>query len=179
MIRARILHALACSASLIAADCASGQTVTPGQTRVGEPDLPSLPGSGFPADGAAYCPDLKRLAALAATKDRFAGIAGRPRDGNFVETTLPLAGWRDCALYGPRSYTCDSDKVATAAAAQNRQAAILKEFKECLGKDWSEVEDRSSSNYVVLHDAKSPTSVTLSTDLGEGGHLVHLVIFAR
>src|SRR5258705_226684 len=109
MIRARILHVLACSASLIAADCASGQP------RVGEPDLPSLPGSGFPADGAAYCPDLKRLAALAATKDRFAGIAGRPRDGNFVETTLPLAGWRDCALYGPRSYTCDSDKVATAA----------------------------------------------------------------
>jgi len=172
MIRARILHVLACSASLIAADCASGQP------RVGEPDLPSLPGSTFPAD-AAYCPDLKRLAALAATKDRFAGIAGRPRDGNFVETTLPLAGWRDCALYGPRSYTCDSDKVATAAAAQNRQAAILKEFKECLGKDWSEVEDRSSSNYVVLHDAGSATSITLSTDLGEGGHLVHLVIFAR
>jgi hypothetical protein len=179
MIRARILHVLTCSASLIAADCASGQTVTPGQTRVGEPNLPSLPGSGFPADGAAYCPDLKRLAALAATKDRFAGIAGRPREGNFIETTLPLAGWRNCAIYGLRSYTCDSDKVATAAAAEKRQAAILKEIKECLGKDWSEVEDRSSSNYVVLHDAGSPTSITLSTDLGEGGHLVHLVIFAR
>jgi hypothetical protein len=177
MILARILHVLACSVALIAADCANGQTATPPD----RPDAgePIAPGSTFPADAAAYCPDLKRLAALAATKARFAGIAGRPREGNFIETTLPLAGWRNCAIYGLRSYTCDSDKVATAAAAENRQATILKEVKECLGKEWSEVEDRSSSNYVVLHDAKSPTSITLSTDLGEGGHLVHLVIFAR
>src|ERR1700730_965071 len=91
MIRARILHVLACSASLIAAECAHGQTATPPV----RPDAgnPVAPGPAFPADAAAYCPDLKRLAALAATKDRFAGIAGRPRDGNFVETTLPLAGW--------------------------------------------------------------------------------------
>ena len=148
----------------------------PGRRNAGNP---VVPGYTLAADAAAYCPDLKRLAALAATKDRFAGIAGRPREGNFVETTLPLAGWRDCALYGRRSYACDSDKVATAAAAEQRQAAILKEVKECLGNDWSEVEDRSSSNYVVLHDAGSATSITLSTDLGEGGHLVHLIIFAR
>jgi hypothetical protein len=177
MILARILHVLACSAALIAVDCANGQTVMPpGRRNAGEP---IAPGFRPAADGAAYCPDLKRLAALAATKDRFTGIAGRPREGNFVETTLPLAGWSNCAIYGRRSYTCDSDKVATAAAAEKRQAAILKEIKECLGKDWSEVEDRSSSNYVVLHDAGSATSITLSTDLGEGGHLVHLIIFAR
>jgi hypothetical protein len=177
MILARILHVLACSVAVMAADCANGQTATP----PGRPDAGEsiAPGSTFPADAAAYCPDLKRLAVLAATKDRFAGIAGRPREGNFVETTLRLAGWRNCAIYGRRSYTCDSDKVATAAAAENRQAAILKEIKECLGKDWSEVEDRSSSNYVVLHDAGSATSITLSTDLAEGGHLVHLIIFAR
>ena len=177
MILARILHVLACSVALIATDCVHGQTATPPvRPDAGNPIAPSYT---LAADAAAYCPDLKRLAVLAATKDRFAGIAGRPREGNFVETTLPLAGWRNCALYGRRSYTCDSDKVATAAAAEKRQADILKEIKECLGNDWSEVEDRSSSNYVVLHDAKSPTSITLSTDLGEGGHLVHLVIFAR
>ena len=177
MILARILHVLACSVALIATDCAHGQTATPPV----EPDAgnPVAPGYTPVADGAAYCPDLKRLAGLAATKDRFAGITGRPREGNFVETTLPLAGWRDCAIYGRRSYTCDSDKVATAAAAENRQATILKDIKECLGKDWSEVEERSSSNYVVLHDAGSATSITLSTDLAEGGHLVHLIIFAR
>jgi hypothetical protein len=177
MILARILHVLAYSVALIATDCVHGQTATPPV----RPDAgnPIAPGSTFLADAAAYCPDLKRLAVLAATKDRFAGIAGRPREGNFVETTLPLAGWRDCALYGRRSYACDSDKVATAAAAEQRQAAILKEVKECLGNDWSEVEDRSSSNYVVLHDAGSATSITLSTDLAEGGHLVHLIIFAR
>jgi hypothetical protein len=177
MILARILHVLACSVALIATDCAHGQTARPPV----RPDAgnPAAPGYTPVADGAAYCPDLKRLAALAATKDRFADIAGRPREGNFVETTLPLAGWRNCAIYGRRSYTCDSDTVATAAAAENRQATILKELKECLGKDWSEVEERSSSNYVVLHDAGSVTSITLSTDLAEGGHLVHLIIFAR
>jgi hypothetical protein len=177
MILARALHVLTCSACLIAAHSAHGQTVTPhGQPNVGGP---SAPGHTLSADAPAYCPDLKRLAALAATKDRFAGITGRPREGNFLETTLPLAGWSNCAIYGRRSYTCDSDKVATAAAAEERQAKILNEVKGCLGDDWSEVKERSSSSYVVLHDAGSTTSITLSTDISEGDHLVHLIIFAR
>ena len=177
MILARILHVLTCSISLIAAVSANGQTVTlDGPSNVGER---GASGSALSADATAYCPDLKRLAALAATKDRFAGVAGRPREGNFLETTLPLAGWSNCAIYGRRSYTCDSDKVATAAAAEKRQAKILNEVKECLGDDWSEVKERSSSSYVVLHDARSTTSITLSTDISEGDHLVHLIIFAR
>jgi hypothetical protein len=177
MTLARSLHVLACAVALIAAHSAHGQTATPpGQPDVGEP---IMPGYRPPAEAAAYCPDLKRLAALAATRDRFAGITGPPREGNFLETTLPLAGWSNCAIYGRRSYTCDSDKVATAAAAEKRQAKVLNEVKECLGDDWSEVKERSSSSYVVLHDARSTTSITLSTDISEGGHLVHLIIFTR
>jgi hypothetical protein len=177
MILRRALHVLTCSVSLIATVSANGQTVTPhGRPNVGEP---GAPGHAPSADAIAYCPALKRLAALAATKDRFADVAGRPGEGNFLETTLPLAGWSNCAIYGRRSYTCDSDKVATAAAAEKRQSKILNEVKECLGADWSEVKERSSSRYVVLHDARSTTSITLSTDISEGGHLVHLIIFAR
>jgi len=177
MILARILHVLTCSISLIAAVSANGQTVTlDGPSNIGEP---GASGSAPSADATAYCPDLKRLAVIAATKNRFAAVAGRPRDGNFLETILPLAGWSNCAIYGRRSYTCDSDKVATAAAAEERQAKILNEVKACLGDDWSEVKERSSPRYVVLHDARSTTSITLSTDISDGGYLVHLIIFAR
>src|SRR5262249_31370335 len=63
---------------------------------------------GAPCEAPAYCSELKRVAALATTRERFASIAGKPREGGFHETTLPLTGWRDCALYGAATYTCDS-----------------------------------------------------------------------
>jgi hypothetical protein len=40
-------------------------------------------------DVAAYCPALARVAGLVHAKDRFASIIGKPREGNFLETTLP------------------------------------------------------------------------------------------
>jgi hypothetical protein len=55
-----------------------------------------------------YCFDLTRVVDLAMTKERFASIAGRPRQGSFLNTSLVLADWKDCSLYGAATYTCDS-----------------------------------------------------------------------
>src|SRR5215210_6842392 len=69
-----------------------------------------------------YCADLKRVAALATTEQHFAPIRGKPRDGNFSETSLPLTGWKDCSLYGTGTYTCDSHAVVSAQEAEKLQA---------------------------------------------------------
>jgi len=127
-----------------------------------------------------YCPDLNRVVALAMTKERFVSIAGKPRDGNFVETSLPLTGWNDCSLYGATTYTCDSPSHKTAAEAELAQARLLDELKACLGSAWSEAKERSSATYVVLHSATRPVSITLSTDQTENNeHVVHLILFVR
>jgi hypothetical protein len=127
-----------------------------------------------------YCQDLKQIAALATMKERFASIVGKPRDGNFRDTSLPLGGWKDCSLDGPRTYTCDSQALGTAELAEKAQATILHDIKACLGKMWTEAEDRSSTNYVVLHHAESPISITLSTDeTDQKEHVVRLIVFLR
>src|SRR5258708_38669613 len=72
-----------------------------------------------------YCPDLKQIVALAMTKERFASISGKSRDGNFLDTSLPLRCWKDCSLYGPGTYTCDSQDLRTAQEAENAQASEL------------------------------------------------------
>src|SRR5262249_17370306 len=111
-----------------------------------------------------YCPELQRLAGLAATKARFGSIAGNPREGNFRDTTLALAGWTGCSLYGATTYTCDSRAFDTPEQAEQAQSEILQEMKACLGEAWAEAAERSSSGYVVLHPATGPVSITLSTD---------------
>src|SRR5215467_7925171 len=80
-----------------------------------------------PAGAAPYCADLKRVAALASARDRFASIAGKPREGQFSDTLLPLAGWRDCSLYGAGMYTCDSAALKNADEAEKTQAKIVDE----------------------------------------------------
>jgi hypothetical protein len=133
-----------------------------------------------PAPTVPYCPDLQRVAALASTKERFASIAGQPRAGNFVEASLALRGWKDCALYGPATYTCDSPALATAADAEAAQAKLLREILACLGPGWSEATERSSPGYVVLHHAARPVSITLSTDqTDDQRHVVRLILFVR
>jgi hypothetical protein len=127
-----------------------------------------------------YCSELNRVATVAITKDRFAAIAGKPRDGNFRDTTVALPGWRDCSLYGPATYTCDSQPLATAADAETAQARTMHDIKACLGEAWGEARDRSSSRYVVLHHTSRPLSVTLSTDqTAENEHVVRLILFVR
>src|SRR6516165_5283264 len=51
-----------------------------------------------------YCSELKRVSDLAATNERFASISVRPREGNFVEPSIVLAGWSDCTVYGTRTF---------------------------------------------------------------------------
>jgi hypothetical protein len=127
-----------------------------------------------------YCNDLKRVAALAMSQERFASIAGKPRSGNFSDTTLTLTGWRDCALYGAAAFTCDSRALDSAQAAETAQADILEQTKACLGEGWLEAKDRSSANYVVLHSALRPVSITFSTDqTDDNKHLVRLILFVR
>ena len=127
-----------------------------------------------------YCSDLKRVAGLALTRERFASITGSPRDGNFLNTSLTLTGWKDCSLYGSGTYTCDSQELGTADEAEKEQARTLHQIKACLGEGWAEVADRSSSSYVVLHSATWPISITLSTDqTDKKEHVVRLVLFLR
>src|SRR5205823_5370634 len=67
------------------------------------------------------CPELKRLTTHA-LENQFAAIAGKPREGSFRDTTLPLTGWKDCALYGATTYTCDSHELRTAQEAEDALA---------------------------------------------------------
>jgi hypothetical protein len=131
-------------------------------------------------DAPAYCSELQQIVSLAMTKGRFSDIAGTPQQGDFHATNLPLAGWRNCSLYGANTYTCDSVEVATAEQAEAAQAAILHEVKACLGVGWSEPDGRSSPSHVVLHSALRPVSITLSMDATDNKtHVVHLIVFIR
>jgi hypothetical protein len=127
-----------------------------------------------------YCADLKQVTALAMTRDRFASITGKPREGSFLDTNLRLTGWNDCSLYGAGTYTCDSQPLATAQDAEKTQAATLHDIKACLGDGWTEAADRASAGYVVLHSVARPVSITLSTDrTDKNEHVVRLILFVR
>jgi hypothetical protein len=146
--------------------------------------LASSPAAGLAQDMApdapAYCSELKQIASLAMTKGRFSDIAGKPQQGDFHATNLPLPGWKDCSLYGASTYACDSAEVDTPEAAEAAQAVILDEIKACLGEGWSEAAGRSSPSHVVLHNALRPVSITLSMDATDNKtHVVHLVFFIR
>ena len=127
-----------------------------------------------------YCADLERVVVLAQTGGRFVSIAGKVREGNFQDTILPLAGWKDCSLYGAGMYTCDSQTLATAEQAQQAQARTVQQILACLGTEWAEIKDRSSPGYAVLHPLRGPASITLSLDQNDDKeHLVRLTLFIR
>jgi len=154
MVGAQLLQAV------VATDCARAQIT-----------------SGAPAP---YCSDLKRVAALALTTEKFASIAGKTREGNFLDTTLPLTGWSDCSLYGAGTYTCDSRGLTSARAAEQAQAETLREIAACFGDTWTQAPDLSSANYVVLHSRAAPLSITLSTDqTDKDEHVLRLILFVR
>ena len=133
-----------------------------------------------PSGAAPYCPDLKRVAALATARDRFASIAAKPREGNFRDTSLPLTGWKDCSLYGAGMYTCDSQELKTAGEAEKTQERIVDQILSCFAGTWLEIKDRSSPSYVVLHPARGSASMTLSLDENEKKeHIVRLILFLR
>jgi hypothetical protein len=127
-----------------------------------------------------YCFDLSRVVDLAVTKERFASIAGRPRQGDFRDASVVLPDWKDCSLYGPATYTCDSAEMESAEAAATARSETLRNVKSCLGAGWSEARDRSNPSYVVLHNAARPVSITLSTDQTDSKkHVVRLTVFVR
>jgi|SRR4051812_6801111 hypothetical protein len=131
-------------------------------------------------DAATYCGDLKRVASLVSARDRFASLAGKPREGNFSDTILPLTGWKDCSLYGSGMYTCDSPGLPTKNEAEKAQARATDEILSCFAGSWLEIKDRSSPGYVVLHPARGPASITLSIDEGDSKEfIVRMTLFVR
>jgi hypothetical protein len=146
--------------------------------------IASLPGTGWAQtarpQAPPYCFDLSRIVDLAVTKERFASIAGRPRQGDFRDASVVLPDWKDCSLYGAATYTCDSGEMDSAEAAEKARSAILRQVKSCLGAGWSEAAERSNPSYVVLHNAARPVSITVSTDQTDGKkHVVRLIVFVR
>jgi len=126
-----------------------------------------------------YCPDLKRLTTLA-LENRFAALAGKPREGSFRDTTLPLTGWKDCVLYGAATYTCDSHALKTSQDAEKALAQTTDQILRCLAGEWVEIKDRSSPAYAVFHPARGAASITLSLDENdEKEYLVRLTLFLR
>jgi hypothetical protein len=126
-----------------------------------------------------YCFDLSRIVDLAVTKERFASIAGRPRQGDFRDASVVLPDWKDCSLYGAATYTCDSAEMDSAEAAEKARSATLRQVKSCLGAGWSEAADRSNPSY-VLHNAARPVSITVSTDQTDSKkHVIRLIVFVR
>jgi hypothetical protein len=134
----------------------------------------------YVAAAESYCPVLTQVAALVDAKERFASIIGEPREGNYLETKLPLPGWADCAFDGRRTYTCDSQSLQTAEEAERAFARTLDEVKNCLRNSWSEEPSRASPGYAVLHHARPAASITINTDRTEKNeHVVRLILFLR
>jgi hypothetical protein len=132
------------------------------------------------ADDVPYCAELRQVAAAALAKDKFAGMVGKPRAGNFLDATIALPGWEDCAFYGLRTYTCDSHPFKTAEEGDRALANILGEVKACLRDGWAEDEGRASPGYVVLHDRRQVAAITINTDRTDRGEpIVRLILFLR
>jgi hypothetical protein len=129
---------------------------------------------------APYCSELKRVADLASTNERFASISLKPREGNFTDSRLVLSGWSDCSVYATRIYTCDTHAIRTAQEAEKAQRKIFQEVQACLGTSWAEAKDRSSLGFIVLHHADQPISITLSMDeTDQKQYLIRLILFGR
>lgn len=156
--------------------------VITGHLAAAQSDAPGPAGTARPGpgDAAPYCDDLRRVLAFALTKQRFSAIAGKPRDGDFRDTQVRLAGWRDCSVYGTRTYTCDYRKLDSAAEAAKTQIAVINEIRTCLGERWAQDHDRSSGDYAVLRSSDVPVSLTISTSAdSRDGYALRLTIFLR
>jgi hypothetical protein len=128
---------------------------------------------------APYCTDLKHIANLAMTRERFSSIIGKPRQGNFRDTSLPLTGWKDCAFYGTTAYTCDSRGFASESEAARAQTNMVRQILSCL-ETWTQATEQSSATYIALHPKLGPASITLSLDKADdGSDIVRLTMFLR
>jgi len=128
-----------------------------------------------------FCADLGHVVRSAAGADRFASITGKLREGSFRETTRPLSGWKDCTIYGERTYSCNSESLRSATAAQRKLQAVVRDIKACFGAGWwTEDAERTSPLYVVLHHPVGLATMTISTDEDRKGvHVLRLTMFLR
>jgi hypothetical protein len=130
------------------------------------------------AEVPSYCAELKQVASLVLAKDKFAGIIGRKRAGNFRESKIGLPGGEHCSFYETRTYTCDSRDFKTAHDSED--AKVAEEVKFCLSAGWTEDPSRASHGYVVLHDERQLASITINTDQTEKGEpIVRPILFLR
>ena len=128
-----------------------------------------------------FCSDIADVVRLAASADKFAAITGKVREGSFHETSRPLSGWKDCTIYGERTYSCNSDDFKTADAAKQEVATVVGQVKGCFGEGWW-IEDalRTSPLYVVLHHPIGLATMTISTDEErKDAHVLRLTMFLR
>jgi hypothetical protein len=128
-----------------------------------------------------FCSDLAHVVRLAASADKFSSIAGKVREGSFQETSRPLSGWKDCTIYGERTYSCNSEDIRTADAARDEVAAVARQVKACFGEGWwTEDTLRTSPLYVVLHHPIGLANLTISTDEDRNDiHVLRLTMFLR
>jgi hypothetical protein len=127
------------------------------------------------------CADLQQVVRLAAAADKFASITGKVREGSFHETSRPLTGWKDCTIYGDRTYACNSEDIATAQAAEAELNSVVRQVNACFGEGWW-INDpaRTSPLYVVLHHPIGLATMTISTDEDKKNvHVVRLIMFLR
>jgi len=136
-------------------DCAHAQTAA------------DTPKSREPAP---YCAALQEIATLAMSKDRFSSIIGKPREGGFYDTSLPLPAWRDCAFYGPATYTCDTHEFTSDEEAARAESETAQRILACL-QYWDVADEQSSisTNFIVLHPRIGPASITLNLDKAVSG----------
>jgi hypothetical protein len=131
-------------------------------------------------DMPAYCPELRQVAAAALARDKFAGLIGAPRDGNYLQSNVALSGWQDCAFYGARTYTCDSHPIDTTTEAGRAFERTLGEVKGCLREGWTEDASRASPGYAVGRDDRQIASITINTDrIDTDRYVVRLILFLR
>jgi hypothetical protein len=128
-----------------------------------------------------FCADLSYVVRSAGAADRFAAVTGKLREGSFHETTRPLNGWKDCTIYGERTYSCNSKTIWSASAAQRKLKAVVQDTKACFGVGWwTEDAERTSPLYVVLHHPVGLATMTISTEEErKGAHVLRLTMFLR
>ena len=114
-------------------------------------------------------------------KDKFDSIIGKPREGSFLETTLPLPGWADCSFYGTRTYTCDSRPLDTAAEARARLRTDPRRGQSLPSRRLGRGQQPRFARDMrwCAMNARSPRSPSTRTGSRVTGYVVRLILFLR
>jgi hypothetical protein len=129
------------------------------------------------SEGPSYCSDLQRVTSLAMTRER-AAIAGKPREGNFLETSLALTGWNNCALTAPRPIPAIPPRSTARKTRSARRRTSCGKSRPASVKDGPKRPSarRPTMWSCTTRSARFP-SRTDQTD--DSRHVVHLNVFVR